>query len=94
MAGAAAAQAERNKLAKYAELVARRDILFVPIAIETLGTWGVSASELCRDIGARLAASTGDPRSHLFLKQRLGLAIQRGNASSIAGTCCQKDVSW
>jgi hypothetical protein len=91
-AGSAAAQAETNKLRKYAELEARRDIHFVPIVIETLGTWGAAATELCRDIGSRLAITTGDPRSHLFLKQRLSLAIQRGNASSIAGTYTWMDA--
>ena len=88
--GSAAGRAEQNKRTKYAELVSSN--LFTPIAIESLGTWGASAEEICRDIGARLAAITGDPRSHLFLKQRLALAVQRGNAASISGTLPSRDA--
>jgi len=91
-AGAAAMSAEQKKRAKYAQLVASGSVLFSAVAIETLGTWGVSASELCRDIGARLSALTGDPRAHLFLVQRLGIAVQRGNAAAVAGTFSTQDM--
>ena len=84
--GAAAARAEHNKRAKYSQLLSSGEHQFYPVAIETLGTWGESAAELCKDLGALLAQITGDPRSHQFLKQRLGLAVQRGNAASVAGT--------
>ena len=91
--GSAAAQAEQNKRAKYSQLASSGDILFVPVAIETLGVWGTSAVELCREIGSRAAAISGDPRSHAFLVQRLSLAVQRGNAASVAGTHPQEDVA-
>ena len=91
--GAAAAQAEQNKRRKYAELASSGDILFMPVAIETLGVWGPSAWELCRDIGSRAAALSGDSRSHAFLVQRLSLAVQRGNAASVAGTHPLSDMS-
>ena len=90
--GSAALKAEQNKRTKYAPLVASNNVLFVPVAIETLGTWGASAVELCRDIGARLATLSGDPRSHAFLIQRLGLAVQRGNAASVSGTYPSGDM--
>ena len=93
LAGAAAATAEANKRSKYAQLVVPGNILFSPVAIETLGTWGESAMSLCKDIGARVASLTGEPRSLLFLKQRLGLIVQRGNATSVAGTFPQGDVA-
>src|SRR6267154_3532697 len=83
-AGSAAASAEQSKRAKYAELTASNAYIFAPVAVETLGTWGESAANLCRDIGSRLAALSGDPRSHQFLIQRLALAVQRGNAASVA----------
>jgi hypothetical protein len=57
--------------------------MFVPIAIKTLGMWGASAADFCREFGTRLASLTGDPRSLLFLKQRLGLAVQRGNCVTL-----------
>ena len=91
-AGSAAASAEQSKRAKYAELTASNAYIFAPVAVETLGTWGESAADLCRDIGSRLAALSGDPRSHQFLVQRLALAVQRGNAASVAGTQPHQDV--
>ena len=86
-ADAAASNAETAKCVKYAELSATGMYLFYPVAIETLGSWGPSASELCREIGARIQARTGDQRSTAFLRQRLAVAIQRGNAAAISGTC-------
>ena len=90
--GAAAAKAEASKRAKYAQLVSTGNYIFVPVAIETFGTWDTAATDLCRDIGARLAALYGDSRSHKFLVQRLGLAVQRGNAASVAGTHPLRDI--
>jgi len=50
--GSAALRAELNKTAKYSQLSLAGNLNFVPIAIETLGDWGPSATELCRDIGS------------------------------------------
>jgi hypothetical protein len=85
-AGSVAEQAEDRKRTKYAELVASGDYIFAPVAIETLGVWGPSALEICADIGGRIAARTGDMRSYAFLRQRLGIAVQRGNAAAVLGT--------
>ena len=85
-AGAAAAKAEAHKRLKYAPLTQLGDYIFYPVAIETLGPWGESATELCRDLGARLARVTGEARSLTFLKQRISVAIQRGNAISVVNT--------
>src|SRR3989442_1056883 len=93
LAGSAASVAEQNKRLKYAELASSNSNLFFPVSVETLGTWGPSAAVLCRDIGSRLATISGDPRSHHFLIQRLALAVQRGNASSVAGTHPSQDIS-
>jgi len=86
VAGAAAARAEQLKRNKYSNLANSADIQFVPIAIESLGPWGVEATDLITQIGSRLARHTGDPRALPFLKQRIGLAVQRGNAASVSGT--------
>jgi hypothetical protein len=91
-AGSAAERAEVLKQTKYAELVASGDFLFAPIAIETLGAWGPSALSICAEIGGRIAALTGDLRSFAFLKQRLGIAVQRGNAAAVIGTFPQGDI--
>ena len=38
------------------------------------------------ELGRRIAAAKNDPRSTYFLRQRLSIAIQRGNAASVLGT--------
>ena len=86
-AGAAASQAESAKRVKYAELSSNGNYIFCPVAIETLGSWGPSAQDISSEIGSRIQARTGDPRSTAFLRQRLAIAVQRGNAAAIRGTC-------
>jgi len=90
-AGSVAEQAEMRKNTKYAELVTSRDLVFAPIAIETLVVWGPSALKICAEIGGRIANRTGDKRSFAFLKQRLGIAVQRGNAAAVVGTVPLRD---
>ena len=58
----------------------------MPVVVETLGALGDEAIALLRDIGQRIAAVTGEPRSHQFLMQRLSVTLQRGNAACILGT--------
>ena len=82
--GAAAISAEQLKTSKYADFAPAYEV--VPVAIETLGAWGPSAWEFVADLGRRLAQVTGDPRSGVFLRQRLAIAVQRGNATSVRGT--------
>jgi len=58
----------------------------VPVAVETLGALGEEASDFVHELGRRIATVTGEKRSTEFLLQRLSVAIQRGNASSVLGT--------
>ena len=83
-AGSAASVAETNKTIKYSDIIAGVD--FVPFAIETSGVWGEKAMDLVRDIGRRIAAVTHESRSTTFLRQRLSVAVQRGNAFCVLGT--------
>ena len=83
-AGSAAAAAEEKKTRKYSDIVSGVD--FSPFAIETSGVWGEHALELVTEIGRRIAAATHDPRSTTFLRQRLSVAVQRGNAWCVLGT--------
>src|SRR5688572_1819332 len=78
--------AEGKKRAKYSQLANSSLHSFVPIAIETLGAWGPAAQEICPEIGGRIGRSTGDVRSSSFLRQRMDIAIQRGNAAAVLGT--------
>jgi hypothetical protein len=85
-AGSVAVLAEERKRTKYSQLVNSGLHIFVPIAIETLGAWGPAAQEICAEIGGRIARCTGDVRSPSFLRQRLDIAIQKGNAAAVLGT--------
>jgi len=85
-AGSAAVLAEEKKRDKYSQLVSSGRYTFVPIAIETLGAWGPSAQEICAEIGGTIARRTGDMRSSSFLRQRLNIAVQKGNAAAVLGT--------
>ena len=73
-----------EKCQKYSDIISGVD--FVPVAIETSGVWGKQALELVKEIGRRVAAITYDNRSASFLRQRLSVAIQRGNAYCVLGT--------
>jgi hypothetical protein len=79
--GSASEEAERRKRVKYSALNDR--FQFEPIAVETTGVYSPSTLSLLEEMGRRMAEATGDPRETLWLKQRLGLAVQRGNSFSI-----------
>ena len=84
---------ETRKSAKYAALSIAHE--FVPVAIETLGTWGSAAITFVNELGRRISAVTGDQRAISFLKQRLEMAVQRGNDAAVLGTFgqCSPDSS-
>ena len=83
-AGSAAGKAESGKSVKYGALAPTFD--FAPVAIETLGAWGPGALALAKDLCSRIASTSGDPRSTFFFRQRLDIAVQRGNAVAVRGT--------
>ena len=56
------------------------------MAIETSGVWGRQAFELFNEIGRRIATLTHEPRSTAFLRQRISVAVQRGNAYCVLDT--------
>ena len=76
-------------LSRFINLSLSGNYAFVPIAIETIGAWGPCALEFCADLGGRIARHTGDARATAFLKQRLDMAIQRGNAAAVVGTLAE-----
>ncbi|KAJ4433690.1 hypothetical protein ANN_16001 [Periplaneta americana] len=47
------------------------------------GSWCSEGKALISTIGRSLVQLSGDPRSSQYLRQRIGIAIQRGNATSI-----------
>ena len=56
---AATVTAERFKAGKYAAFSPNYEV--VPVAIETLGSWGPSAWDFVCDLGIRIARISGDP---------------------------------
>jgi len=90
-AGSAATVAELAKSQKYSDIIAGVD--FVPFAIETSGVWGEKARDLVKEVGRRIKEGTHEPRSTTFLRQRLSVAVQRGNAFCILGTFREVDDS-
>ena len=75
IAGAAAYQAEKNKRAKYQEIAQR--YLFELIAVESTGVYSPSTRKLINTIGRQIREVTGHPRETQWLKQRIGLVMQR-----------------
>ncbi|MEL6816871.1 MAG: hypothetical protein AAFP03_19005, partial [Cyanobacteria bacterium J06598_3] len=80
-AGAAAKEAEFAKCRKYSEL--SQSFKFQPVAFETAGACGPSTRAFLKELGARLAAISGDPRESEWLRQRFSIAVVRGNAASV-----------
>ena len=79
--GYAADQAETAKVNKYRALMDR--YMFQPISVETTGVLGYSTKSFIADLGRRITRETGDPREASWLRQRLCIAIARGNAQCI-----------
>ena len=77
-AGSAAELAAVRKQAKFADLAQRYE--FVPIAVESRGTYSATATAFLADLGRRLSAATSDAKETAHLFQCLSIAIQRFNA--------------
>ena len=54
-----------------------------PAAAETLGGIGDSSWAILRTLGQRIQEQTGEKRSFAWVRQRLNIAVQRGNAACI-----------
>ena len=83
-AGAAAERAARNKESKYADIA--RSHHFVPIAVETAGSWDGDSLQFVQELGRKIPAAKGDQRETSHLLQRLSVALQIGNSLSVLRT--------
>ena len=81
-----ASHREDLKAKKYQDLTAENGFTFCPVSCETLGGFGPASREFITEIASRIATKTGDIRAHIHLRQRLGIAVQVGNAVSITET--------
>ena len=75
--GKAAKEAESSKNSLYIDLVTEYE--FIPVAMETFGSWGPSGLKFITEIGARIALATGEKKSKYYLFQAISMAVQRGN---------------
>ena len=62
------------------------DYHFVPIVVETFGTFGTTGLNFLKEIGSNIVLETGEKRATSYLLQNISMAIQRGNAHSVLGT--------
>jgi hypothetical protein len=77
----AANEAEARKRRHYADLPST--VIFQPIGVENLGGIGSSGLAFLRSVAQRIETLTDEKQSFKFLKQRLDLTVQRGNAACI-----------
>ena len=51
-----------------------------------MGSWGAGAKAFLGEVGTRVKQATGNARSMEFLRQRISIEIQSGNAVAVMGT--------
>jgi hypothetical protein len=83
-AGSAAELAASRKESKYVDLSQHYE--FVPVAIETHGSFSASALSFLKELGRRLTVETSDIRETSFLFQRISIALQQFNAVCLMNT--------
>ena len=84
-AGKSAVQAKTRKMSHY-EHLATSGFIVMPVANETLGSWAPLGIKFVKEIGTRIRDCTREKKATSYLFQSIGIATQRGNAASIAGT--------
>ena len=84
--GTTATEAEARKIEKYRELI-DNGYIFQPVALEVQGSLGESS-----EIFITLCRSHDDQRAGSFLKQRISMALQIGNAACVLETVSDRDA--
>ena len=80
-ASKAAELAEIKKFKKYKTLP--NHLQFIPICVETLGSYGPQATAFFKELGKRQAEQLEDATASSKLRQRLSMELQRGNAKCV-----------
>ena len=93
--GSALAKAVQRKVQGVAEACQQQGLVFLPIALETLGGFHQVAVEQVKRIGAAIARNQGSDEKvttrQLF--QRLSITLMRGNAALILGRRPDEDFA-
>ena len=63
----------------------RDDYHFVPIVVETFGTWGSIGHKFITDIGRTISGITKNLKSTSFIFQAISMAAQRDNVQCVQG---------
>ena len=81
----------KRKIEKYRELI-NNGYIFQPVALEVQGSLGESNEISIRRLAKMLCRSHDDQPAGSFLKQRISMALQIGNAACVLGTVSDRDV--
>ena len=72
---------EEQKIKKYSFLSNKH--IFHPVAVDSIGSYGPCAEAFIREIGKRIYETSGSRQATFYLRQRMSIAIQRGNSCAI-----------
>ena len=89
--GTTATEAEARKIEKYRDLI-DNGYIFQPVALEVQGSLGKSSEIFITRLCKLLCRSHDDQRAGSFLKQRISMALQIGNAACVLGTVSDRDA--
>ena len=94
--------AHKRKLDKSWQSCQDQGIVFLPLAVESLGAWHKSAISEVKKLGSSLARHTGEEEAttvrHLF--QQLSIALVKGNAALLnnrnpgGAADCDEGMGW
>ena len=83
------------KWVKYGERCASEGLVFIPLPVDSLGSWHDRAITEIKKLGSMLARTTGEDDSeaikHLF--QRLSILLAKGNSSIILSRMPSSDYA-
>ena len=85
--GKAAMETESTKLNLYKDLVQEYEV--VPVALETLGSWGPSSLKFIEDVGKRIIRATGEKKSKYFKQFLQAILVTSNFNGSPKGECNQ-----
>ena len=89
--GTTATEAEARTIEKYRELI-DNGYIFQPVALEIQGSLGESSEIFITRLCKMLCRSHDDQRAGSFLKQRISMALQIGNAVCVLRTVSDRDA--
>ena len=89
--GTTATEAEARKIEKYRELI-DNGYIFQPVALEVQGFLTESSEIFITRVCKILYRSHDNQRAGSFLKQRISMTLQIGNAACVLGTVSDRDA--